>query len=173
MFEQLQIRVLAGAVGEFYSPELAFCADSYSLSFSPHLPQRHIKKKKAGHSAKSAGGRFHLNMHTPLTQWSQSGLTMLSRQSVGTYYRNTHSSSGNTRPHSSQLAEPLWNDPCLKHGVGVCELSPVKKQQQQNTGSEQTVKPFPKSPCKRGISHHPQSHHYQTYLTPALCSIQS
>ena len=38
------------------------------------------------HSAKSAGGRLHLNMRTPLTQWSRSGLTMpRSRHSVGTY----------------------------------------------------------------------------------------
>ena len=42
--------------------------------------------KDPGRSAKSAGGRLHLNKHTPLTQWNQSGLTMpLSRYSVGTY----------------------------------------------------------------------------------------
>ena len=35
---------------------------------------------------KNAGGRLHLNTHTPLTHWSQSGLTMLlSRQSVEIY----------------------------------------------------------------------------------------
>ena len=51
---------------------------------TPVLLQWHVKDP--GHSAKSAGGRLHLNMHTPLTQWSQSGLTMpLSRHSVGTY----------------------------------------------------------------------------------------
>ena len=32
--------------------------------------------KYSGHSAKSAGGRFHLNMLTPLTQRSRSGLTV-------------------------------------------------------------------------------------------------
>ena len=48
------------------------------------LPQWHVKDP--GHSAKSAGGRLHLHMHTPLTQGSSSGLTMLlSRHSVGTY----------------------------------------------------------------------------------------
>ena len=54
-------------------------------SFHPRvLPQWHVKDP--GHSAKSAGGRLHLNMHTPLTQLSRSGLTMpLSRHSVGTY----------------------------------------------------------------------------------------
>ena len=32
----------------------------------PVLPQWHVKD--SGHSAKSAGGRLHLNTHTPLTQ---------------------------------------------------------------------------------------------------------
>ena len=48
------------------------------------LLQWHVKDPS--YSAKGAGGRLHLNAHTPLTQRHQSGLTMLlSRQSVGTY----------------------------------------------------------------------------------------
>ena len=48
------------------------------------LAQWHVNDP--GHSAKSAGGRLHLNTHTPLTQRSRSGLTMpLSWYSVGTY----------------------------------------------------------------------------------------
>ena len=47
--------------GEFSSPGLSLCADSYSMSVPP--PQRHAKD--LGHSAKSAGGRLHLNTHTP------------------------------------------------------------------------------------------------------------
>ena len=52
----------------------------------------------ASHFAKSAGGRVHLNTHTPLTQWSLSGLTMLSKHSVGTYQGNkfTRNLLGNT-----------------------------------------------------------------------------
>ena len=47
------------------------------------LPQLHVKG--SDHSAKSASGKLHLNMHTPLTQRSRSGLTMpLSGHSVGT-----------------------------------------------------------------------------------------
>ena len=61
-----------------------FCAESYSLSIPPMLLQWHVKDLT--HSAKSADSRLHLNMHTPLTQWSQSGLNiLLSRHSVGTY----------------------------------------------------------------------------------------
>ena len=49
---------------------------------------------------------------------------MLSKYSVGPYQENElpRNLSGNTRPQSSQLAEPLWTDPCLKSGVGVREL---------------------------------------------------
>ena len=56
--------ILAGAAGEFSSPELNFCADS-RCPFHPVLLQWH--KKDPGHFAKSAGGRFHLNTHAPLT----------------------------------------------------------------------------------------------------------
>ena len=62
------------------------CALLFSVHSTPHpvLWQWHVKDP--GHSAKSAGGRLHLNMHTPVTLQSQSGLTMpLSRLSLGTY----------------------------------------------------------------------------------------
>ena len=99
----------------------------------PVLPHWHMKDP--GHSAKSAGGRLQLNTHTPLTQWSCSGLTMpLSRHDVGTDQENklTCNSSGNTRPWSSQLAEPLWTDPGLKSGISVRELiSSLKKKKAQ------------------------------------------
>ena len=83
------------------------------------LPQWHAQD--AGHSARSASGRLHQNMRTPLTERSRSRLTMLSRQSVGTYQGNelTHSSSLNTRHQSSQLAEPPWTDPGLE-GLRWC-----------------------------------------------------
>ena len=49
----------------------------------PVFPQWHVKGP--GRSDKSAGGRIHLNTHTPLTQRSRSGLTVpLSGHSVGT-----------------------------------------------------------------------------------------
>ena len=90
MIERLRVRIPAGAAGEFSSPELTLCADSYSVSVPPPvLPQWHVKDR--GHSAKSAGGRLYLNKHTPLTQRSRSELTMqLSRHSVGTYPETAH-----------------------------------------------------------------------------------
>ena len=93
--------------------------------FHPLLLQSHVKDP--GHSAKSAGGRLHLNMHTPFTQLSQSRLTMLSRHNVGTYLEtSSHMSLGNTWPQSSQLAEPLWSDPCIKSGVSLHELISIQ-----------------------------------------------
>ena len=65
------------------------------------LPQWHVKG--LGRSAKSAGGRLHLNTHTPLTQRSRSGLTMpLSRYCVGTYPEtSSHPTCQGTFVHSS------------------------------------------------------------------------
>ena len=63
----------------FSGVNFELCADSYSV-----LPQWHVKDP--GHSAKSAGSKLHLNMHTPLTERSRSGLTMpLARHRVGTF----------------------------------------------------------------------------------------
>ena len=83
----------------------------FGVRSTPVLPQWHVKDP--GYSVNSAGGRLHLNTDTPFTQWSRGRLTgPLCRHTVGTYY-NT---SGNTRPQSSQLAEPLWTDHGLRSG---------------------------------------------------------
>ena len=67
----------------FFSIVNFVCWPLFSVRSTPMSLQWQIKD--SGHSAKSAGGRLHLNMHTPLMQWSQSGLTLpLSRHSVGT-----------------------------------------------------------------------------------------
>ena len=104
------------------------CADSYSVSLPPLCYADACKRPS--HFAKSAGGRLHLNMHTPFTHQSWSGLTMpLSRQ-CGDLSGNklTCNSSGNTRPQSSQLAEPPWTDPDLKSGISLRKLiSTLKK----------------------------------------------
>ena len=80
---------------------------------------------KKSHTAKSAGGRLHLNTHTPLTQRSRSELTMpLSSHSVGTCQETSSHATcqANTRPQSSQLTEPLCTDPDLKSGIIVRDL---------------------------------------------------
>ena len=50
--------------------------------FRPHVTAVAHKIPRSFFS-KSAGGRLHINTHTPLTKRSRSGLTMLSRNSVG------------------------------------------------------------------------------------------
>ena len=98
------------------------------------LLQWHVKDP--GHSANSAGGMLHLNMHTPVIQQSWSGLTMpLSWHSVGTYPNTSSHVSGNIWPLSSQLTEPLWTDPGLKSGISVRELISSSKKK-NNAGGE-------------------------------------
>ena len=91
VIERLRVRIPAGAAGEFSSPGLTLCADFYLVSrFTPVLPQWHVKDPV--HSAKSAGGELHQNTHTPLTQRSRSGLSiLLFRHSVGTYSETSSS----------------------------------------------------------------------------------
>ena len=97
------------------------CRLLFGVCSTPVLLQWYVKDP--GHSAKSAGGRLHLNTHTSLTQRSRSGLTMLSGHSVGTYPEKnelTRNSSGDTRSQWSELTEPLWTDPGLEKVDLVC-----------------------------------------------------
>ena len=51
MIERSQVRIPAGAVGEFSSPGSTFCADTYfGICSTPVLPQKHVKDP--GHLAK-------------------------------------------------------------------------------------------------------------------------
>ena len=71
----------------------------FGVRSTPVSPQWHVKNP--GHSAKNAGGRLHLNTHTPLTQRSRSGLTMsLCRHSVKTYPEtSSHATCQGTHGH--------------------------------------------------------------------------
>ena len=63
--------------------------------------------KHLSHSSNSAGGRIHLNMQTPLTCWSQSGLAMLFRHSVGTYrWKQAHTQL--IRKHLATVISAGW-----------------------------------------------------------------
>ena len=96
------------------------------LLFDVHLTsmllQWHIKDP--GHSAKSASGRLHLNMHTPLIQRSRSGLTtLLCRYSVGTYQEM----SSNTT-HQGTLSHSCFSS---LSGISVRYLISTKKKKMQ------------------------------------------
>ena len=82
MIERSWAEFPARPAEEFPSSKLTFCADSYSMSMpaQPLLPQQYVKDPS--HSAKSADARLLRNTHTPLTEQSRGGQTMLSRHSV-------------------------------------------------------------------------------------------
>ena len=68
---------------------------------------------------------------------------MLSRHSVGIYQGKelSHNSSRNTRPQSSQLAEPLWTDPGLKSVICVRKLISTLKKKKAQAGNESSNLP--------------------------------
>ena len=78
-------------------------------------------------------------------------MTTLSRHSVGTYQGNepTRNFSGNTRPQSSQLAEPLWTEPFQKCRIGVRELNPTSKKKKALAGNESSNLPHKSSQAKK------------------------
>ena len=138
MIERLRVRIPAGAAGEFLLQSQLFVLTLIRCPFHPRVTA--VARKNPSNAAKSAGGRLHLNTHTPLTQRIRSGLTMpRSGHTVRTYQGNelTRNSSGNTRSQSSQLAEPLWIDPVLKSGISVRELISTLTKEKKGGGGAQ------------------------------------
>ena len=87
----------------FFSWVNFVCWFLLGIRSTPVLSQWHVKDP--GHSAKSAGGRLHLN--TPLTQRSRSGMTMpLSRQSVKSIRKRAHTQLD--REHSVTVVSARW-----------------------------------------------------------------
>ena len=75
--------------------------------------QKHLKDP--GHSTRSAGSRLQLNMCTPLTEWSLSGLTMLSWHSVG-----IHQSTKGISSHVT--CQGMFIHSCLSCSLSQCGL---------------------------------------------------
>ena len=81
---------------------------------------------------------------------------MLFSDSVGTHQQNgpTHKSSGNARPQSSQLAEPLWTHLWPKRVEMVrANCLHLKKKKKAQAGMIRRTVPY-YNPRTRGISHH-------------------
>ena len=114
------------------------------------LPQWNIKD--SSHSARSAGGRIHLDKHDPLTKRNQNGLTMLSRIIEWTYQENKLACnwSWNAWPQLSQLAEPLLTNHGLKSEISACKLITIRKKCRQGI----VCQTFTKNPSTQGKSHH-------------------
>ena len=122
VIERLRVRIPAGVAVEFSSPELTLSADLFGVPSNPMLLQWHVKDP--GHSAESAGGRLHLNTHTPMTQRSRCGLIMLlSRHSVGTYQEtSSHATCQGTLDHSHLISL----NHCRQMLAKRCEISECK-----------------------------------------------
>ena len=133
----------------FFSRVNFVCRLLFGVLSTPVLPQWHVKDP--GHSARSTGGRLHLNTHTPLTQRSQSWLTVQAWCGNLSGNELTRNSSGNTRLQSFQLAELRWTKPGVKSGISVRKLiSTLKKK--KRTGEE--CRTFSQSPRTRRKSHY-------------------
>ena len=158
MIKRWQVRILAGAVGEFSSPELTLCADSLSgVCSTPMLPRGHVKDPD--HSAKSAGGRLHLNSYTPLTHRNWSALTLLlSRYLSGNEL--TDNLSGNILPQSSQHSEPLWTDPAIDSGISVRKLISTLKKKIEKCRRGMNSRTFSQNHDRQGKSNHRYENHW-------------
>ena len=74
----------------------------------------------------------------------------------GDYHGNelAHNSSGNTRPQSSQLAEPLWTYPGIKSGISVRELMSTFKKKKIKRRRGMNDRTFSQNSHKPGKSQH-------------------
>ena len=144
------------------------CADLFSVRSTSVLPQWHVKEQD--HSAKSSGGRFHLNTHSPVTKRSRSGLTTpLSRHSVGTYPETSShvTCQGRFMPQSSKLVEPPWTDPGLKSGISVRKLISTSKKKKKSAGGGINGRTCSQNPRKREESHQHQTTPSVTESSPS------
>ena len=106
---------------------LPVCWLLFSVCSTPVLPQWHVKD--LSHSAKSAGGRLQAytlthayTLDPKKSEWADYAAVQAQCENLS---RNELicNLSGNIRPRSSQLAEPLWTDPGIKSGISVHELT--------------------------------------------------
>ena len=112
--------------------------------------------KDPGHSDKKC--TWHVTpkrKYTPSTQLSQSGLTMLSRHSVGTYQGKepTRNSSRNTRPQLSGLILTFKK----KVELVCASWSSLKKKKKRRHGMNRRFSPRVLSSEEKRLHHH---HHY-------------
>ena len=121
MIERLCVRIPAGAAGECSSPELIFCADSYSVSVPPRAtagarkrPQSFFQKCRWKVTPKHA-----YTLDPTKSGWADYAAVQTRNLSGNELTRNL---SGNIRLQPSQLAEPLWADFGLKSEIDVREL---------------------------------------------------
>ena len=113
MIRGSQTQSAAEAVEEFSPPELTFCEDFY---FGIHSSPCYCSsiKRPLSFCPKCRSQVTAKHPYTPLTQWRQRRLTMLSRHSVGTAQVSKFTGTCQRTLSHRLLPEPLWTDPRLK-----------------------------------------------------------
>ena len=128
-------------MGEFSSPELTLCADSYLVSIPPLCyPVTHKRPWSLCQKCRWQVTPKHL---TPVTQ-AQSGSIRGNKL--------TCNSSRNTRPQLSQLTEPLCNDSGQKSGFSMHDLIYTLKKKPTRGMNHPTF--------SQNLSTHGKSHHH-------------
>ena len=124
VIERLRVRIPAGAAGEFSSPELTLCADSYLVSVPPRVTAGARKRprsfcQKCGWQVTP---KYAYTLDPTKSKWADCAAV---QAECGNISGNelTRNSLGNTRSQSSQLAEPG-----LGLGLGLRELISCKAQ---------------------------------------------
>ena len=111
----MRVRIPAGAAGEL-------------CSFNPLVTE--VERKRPGSFCQKC--RWHVTpkhayiLDPKKSEWADYAAV---RAKCGEISENelTLNLSGNVRPQSSQLAEPLWTDPGIESGINVHELISTQK----------------------------------------------
>ena len=113
MIERLWVRILAGAAGEFSSPELtlfAVCRLLFSVHSTPVLLQWHKKTLVIVPKVQVAG-------------YTETRIHPLPNQVWMGWLCH--------RPGIEWLAEPQWTDPCIKSGISLGKLISTSKKRER------------------------------------------
>ena len=123
MIERLRVRIPEGVAGEFSSPELTVCADSYSCPFHPRVTTVTRKRPRSvcPKCRWQVTPKHAYTLDPSKSEWADYAAV---QAECGNLSGNelTRKLSGDIRPQSSQLVEPLWTDPGLKSGISVPDL---------------------------------------------------
>ena len=149
MIDRSRVRISAGAAGEFSSPEVTSCADSYSEPMLPRVTA--VARKRVRSFCNKCRWqdtpKHACTLDPTKSEWcDHAGV----QASCGNLSGNelTFCLSENIQPQSSQLAEPLWTDPGIKSGISVRELIfTSKKKKRRRRGINGRT--FSQNPHKR------------------------
>ena len=135
----------------------SFCGDSYQVSVSSNAVARKRSRSFCRKCRWKVTFKHAYGLGRAKSEWADYAAV---QASYGNLSGNelTRNSSGNTRPQSSQLAEPLWTGPGLKSEISVRELISTLKKKKKERRRGMNGRIFSQNPRKRGKSHYPRAH---------------